>query len=193
MVKITLDYPVDLPGGGKVTELAMRRPKAKDEARAKFLSLIDAEVEMNLFAILTGQPFDVIAGLDLEGDYAALGEVYKSFGKKRVVKPGEPVVLDYPVELAPHPKVTELTMRRPKAVDELEANRLADNPEDVEIRLFALLTGLAPEVIGELDLLSDMQAVRSAYANFRKKPAATSAGAAPTTSESNASASSPTA
>ena len=34
------------------------------------------------------------------------------------------ITLDYPVELAPHHKVSELVMRRPKAKDELQAKKL---------------------------------------------------------------------
>ncbi len=103
------------------------------------------------------------------------------------------ITLDYPVELGPHPKVTELAMRRPKAKDDLEARNQALTPDEVEIRLFAILTGQAFDVIAELDLETDYVKLQEAYRNFRRKPAAIGAGAAPTTSESSASASPPTA
>ncbi|HYG91214.1 MAG TPA: phage tail assembly protein [Azospirillum sp.] len=103
------------------------------------------------------------------------------------------IILDYPVELAPHPRVTELVMRRPKAKDELEAKKRALIPDEIEMHLFALLTGQAFDVIAEVDLEGDYPKLQEAYKNFRSKPAATGAGAVPSTSESNASASPPTA
>lgn len=104
----------------------------------------------------------------------------------------EKITLDYPVELAPHPKVTELRMRRPKAKDELQAKKLALIPDEIEMHLFAILTGQAFDLIAEVDLETDYVKLTDAYKNFRSKPAATTAGAAPATSASNASASPPT-
>lgn len=104
----------------------------------------------------------------------------------------EKIILDYPVELAPHPKVTELTMCRPKAKDELEAKKRALIPDEIEMHLFALLTGQAFDVIAEVDLEGDYPKLQAAYRNFRPKPAATTAGAARLTSANNASASPPT-
>lgn len=103
------------------------------------------------------------------------------------------IILDYPVELPPHPKVTELVMRRPKAKDELTAKQRANTPDEIELHLFAILTGLAFDVIGELDLETDYPKLQAAYRNFRPKPAAISAGAPPATFESSASAWPPTA
>lgn len=99
------------------------------------------------------------------------------------------ITLDYPVELAPHPKVTELVMRRPKAKDELQAKKLALIDDEIEMHLFAILTGQAFDVIAEVDLEADYPKLQAAYRNFRPKPAATIAGVAPSTSASNASAS----
>jgi len=105
----------------------------------------------------------------------------------------EKITLDYPVELTPHPKVTELTMRRPKVKDELEANKRGATDDEIETHMFAILTGQAFEVIAEVDLECDYPKLQAAYRNFRPKPAAkTSAGAAPSISESSASALPPT-
>jgi len=104
----------------------------------------------------------------------------------------EKIILDYPVTLVPHPKVDTLVMRRPKAKDELEAKKRATMPDEIEMHLFAILTGQAFDVIGELDLETDYPKLQEAYRNFRRKPTAkTSVGAAPSTSENSASASPP--
>ncbi|TAN61089.1 MAG: phage tail assembly protein [Magnetospirillum sp.] len=98
------------------------------------------------------------------------------------------ITLDYPVELAPHPKVTEMWMRRPKVADELAAKKKHSDPADIEIFLLAALTGQAVEVIQEMDLF-DYDKLQDILGDFRLKGAATSSGAAPTTSASDASAS----
>lgn len=97
------------------------------------------------------------------------------------------IPLDFPVELSPHPAVTRLEMRRPKVRDELDSKRGGGTDADIEVRLFALLTGQAPEVITELDL-ADYDKLQDAFADFRKAPAR-SAGAASTNSAKAASAS----
>lgn len=81
------------------------------------------------------------------------------------------ITLDYPVNLPPHPPVNELTMRRPKVKDELEAKRGRLDEGEIEIALFASLTGQAPEVIHELDLI-DYDKLQETLRDFRKKPAA---------------------
>ncbi len=97
------------------------------------------------------------------------------------------ITLDYPVELAPHPKVTEMWMRRPKVADELAAKKKHSDPADIEIFLLATLTGQAVEVIQEMDLF-DYDKLQETLGDFRRKgAAATSSGAAPTTSASAAS------
>ncbi|MBI2235378.1 MAG: phage tail assembly protein [Magnetospirillum sp.] len=90
------------------------------------------------------------------------------------------ITLDYPLNLPPHPPVAELTMRRPKVRDEMEAKKGRLDEGEIEIALFALLTAQAPEVIHELDM-ADYDKLQEALRDFRKKPEAKSSGAAPTT------------
>lgn len=189
----TLVYPVTAPDGSVITRLTMRRPKVKDDMAAKSGTAGGAaETEAHLFAILTGVAPEVIGDLDLESDYAALSLLYRGYKGQRRVAPGAPIPLSYPVSLPPHPDLTELILRRPKVRDELEVHRLADGPAEVEMRLMALLTGVAPEVIAEMDLLDDYEVLRSAYLDFRRPPAI-GAGGIPGTSGDGVSASPATA
>ncbi|ENM3868757.1 phage tail assembly protein [Vibrio cholerae] len=63
---------------------------------------------------------------------------------------------------------TELTIRRPKVRDQLLANKQCENTQDKEVRLFALLCGVADEVIQDLDM-NDYEEVQKAVLGFRKK------------------------
>lgn len=100
----------------------------------------------------------------------------------------EKIRLDFPITLSPHPTVTGMTMRRPKAADVLEANRRGTTDEEVEMHLFAILTGQAFEVIAETDYVDDYPKFQAAYRNFRAKPVKVASGSpTPTTSASNAS------
>lgn len=96
------------------------------------------------------------------------------------------ITLDHPIALPPHPTLTQVQMRRPKVRDELEAKKGSFDPAEIEIRLLAALTGQAVEVIHEMDL-ADYDKMQEALADFRRKPEATSSGAALTTSASAAS------
>lgn len=100
----------------------------------------------------------------------------------------DPITLDHPFELAPHPRLTTVSLRRPKVKDELEAKRRGNSDAEVEVHLFALLSGQAYDVIAELDL-ADYDKLQDRLADFRERSGATSSGAAPGTSESAASAS----
>lgn len=61
--------------------------------------------------------------------------------------------------------VTELTLRRPRVSDQLEAQRAADLPQEQEIHLFARLCGVNPELIEHLDM-ADYRALQDAYSRF---------------------------
>ncbi|HDI3293369.1 TPA: phage tail assembly protein [Vibrio cholerae] len=63
---------------------------------------------------------------------------------------------------------TELTIRRPKVRDQLLADKQCEKTQDKEVRLFALLCGVADEVIQDLDM-DDYQEVQKAVVGFRKK------------------------
>lgn len=60
---------------------------------------------------------------------------------------------------------TALTMRRPKVRDMLTAERAGGNDAEREIRTFANLCEVSPEVIEELDL-ADYQQLQQAYRGF---------------------------
>ncbi|EGR0477967.1 phage tail assembly protein [Vibrio cholerae] len=63
---------------------------------------------------------------------------------------------------------TELTIRRPKVRDQLLADKQFEKTQDKEVRLFALLCGVADEVIQDLDM-EDYEEVQKAVMGFRKK------------------------
>ncbi|EGR4477780.1 phage tail assembly protein [Vibrio cholerae] len=63
---------------------------------------------------------------------------------------------------------TELTIRRPKVRDRLIADKQCQEEPDKEVRLFALLCGVADEVIQDLDM-DDYEEVQKAVLGFRKK------------------------
>ena len=67
--------------------------------------------------------------------------------------------LKYPVTLGQE-TTKELTLKRPTGKDVVAANRAGGVPAESELRMVALLSGLSPEVIGELDM-EDYTAVQS--------------------------------
>lgn len=77
--------------------------------------------------------------------------------------------------------LTEVVMRRGKVNDLLNVNRVPGLPQaDMEVQLFALLTGLPAQLLGEIDEV-DYRAIQEIYSDFltlRKrtfaKPASTS-------------------
>lgn len=77
------------------------------------------------------------------------------------------VKLEYPVEVGG--VVTKsLSMRRPKVRDDKDARRGVKDPADQEVRLFANLCEVAPDVIEELDL-ADYQRLQDAFRDFFTK------------------------
>ncbi|MDD3938073.1 phage tail assembly protein [Rhodoferax sp.] len=62
------------------------------------------------------------------------------------------IVLKHPVKLATGTLLERITLRRAKVRDLKQAQRSGDKPEDQELALLALLCGLTPEDMEELDL-----------------------------------------
>ena len=62
------------------------------------------------------------------------------------------LTLKHPFNNAAGQRIEKLTMRRAKVKDLKAANRFGDKPEDQEIALLAILTGLTPEDVQEMDL-----------------------------------------
>ena len=62
------------------------------------------------------------------------------------------IKLKHPFTIATGKRIDVLTMRRAKVKDLKAANRFGDKPEDQEIALLAILTGLTPEDVQEMDL-----------------------------------------
>lgn len=62
------------------------------------------------------------------------------------------ITLKHPFTTAAGQRIETLTMRRAKVKDLMAANRLGSSPEDQEIGLIAMLTGLVPEDVQEMDL-----------------------------------------
>jgi len=55
--------------------------------------------------------------------------------------------------------VKSLTLRRPTVSDVMSANRDAEGPADVELRMVSGLSGLSADVVGKLDM-QDYNAVQ---------------------------------
>ena len=72
--------------------------------------------------------------------------------------------LGHPVEVGGD-KVEALTMRRPKVRDSRDAAKGGGTPADVEIRLFANLCEVSPEVVEEMDM-GDYQRLQDLYTGF---------------------------
>ncbi len=72
----------------------------------------------------------------------------------------ETIKLKYPVK-----DIAEVSMRRPKVKDMLVSDKTAKTDSEREIALFARLTGLNPEVIGEFDY-ADYKAMQKVYESF---------------------------
>lgn len=67
--------------------------------------------------------------------------------------------LKYPVTLGQE-TTKEITLKRPTVKDVVAANQAGGVPAEIELRMVSLLSGLSPEVIGELDM-EDYTAVQS--------------------------------
>ena len=74
------------------------------------------------------------------------------------------IELDYPVTVGGK-EIKQITMRRPKVIDQKAANKSATTDEDRETVLFANLCEVSPEIIDELDML-DYQKVQETYTGF---------------------------
>ena len=74
------------------------------------------------------------------------------------------IKLNYPVKID-ETTYAELTMRRSKAKDSLAVVGMKTTDEEKEIRLFANLCEVSPDVITELDE-TDYAAVQKVYMNF---------------------------
>jgi hypothetical protein len=76
----------------------------------------------------------------------------------------EKIDLDYPVTVGGK-EIKQLTMRRPKVIDQKVANKSAASDADRETVLFANLCGVESAVMDELDML-DYQKVQETYTGF---------------------------
>lgn len=74
---ITLEYPVTVDGL-EYQELFMRRPKMRDQIKAKKGKGTDADKEIVMFADLCEAPPDVIKELDI-ADYYRLQDTFQDF------------------------------------------------------------------------------------------------------------------
>ena len=72
------------------------------------------------------------------------------------------ICLKYPVQLASGKTLDKLALRRAKVADLREASRGSASQEDQEVALLALLAGLLPEDVLELDL-ADYKALQDAF------------------------------
>ncbi len=72
------------------------------------------------------------------------------------------IVLKHPVKLATGKTLDKIILRRPKVRDLKAAQRAWDKPEDQELALLAMLAGITPEDLEELDL-ADYKAVQEAF------------------------------
>lgn len=203
---ITLDYPVTLAPHPEARDLVVRRPKLKDVWHAQKTGggLLE-ETELHLYGLVAGLAPDVVAEIDLHVDYPKFEAVFDEFRAEGAAKvlpaagvqaanvdkaglAGSGII---PLVFALNGR-DSLTMRRPKARDEIKAKREEEadgNGPNFETRMFAALTGLSMEELGEIDFLTDFKTMKEAYANFRQKPAPDMAGAGSTPSASGASAS----
>lgn len=73
------------------------------------------------------------------------------------------IKLKYPIKDGGQ-DITEITLRRPKVRDQLAASK-AQGEAEQEVNLFANLSDLTPDLIGELDV-ADYQALQKAYTGF---------------------------
>ena len=76
----------------------------------------------------------------------------------------ETIQLDYPVESEGR-TLSEITLRRPKVSDMLNASKGRGDEAEKEIRMFANLAEVAPSAIESLDL-ADYQKLQQAYQDF---------------------------
>lgn len=72
--------------------------------------------------------------------------------------------LEYPINVN-GVNISELIIRRPKVKDRLIAEKINGNQADKEIRFVAMLCGLAPENIEDLDM-ADYTRIQEVIASF---------------------------
>lgn len=72
------------------------------------------------------------------------------------------ITLKHPVKLATGQTIGKVTLRRPKVRDLKQAQRVSDKTEEQELALIAMLAGLTPEDIEELDL-ADYKSIAESF------------------------------
>ena len=80
------------------------------------------------------------------------------------------ITLDFPVEFQGQ-RISTLTMRRPKVIDRLTADKTQGTDLEQEIVLFANLCGIEKELIYEIDQ-DDYKKLGEAFSGFFTKPTA---------------------
>ncbi len=75
---------------------------------------------------------------------------------------GQTIALKHPVKLATGTTLERVTLRRAKVRDLKAAQRGSDKADEQELALLALLCGLTPEDLEELDL-ADYRALADAF------------------------------
>lgn len=82
------------------------------------------------------------------------------------------IPLQYPVN-AGGKQIDAITVTRPKLKTQLAAMKAPGSDADKEVVLFASLTGLTPDQLGELDMV-DYTAIQKAYKGFLSSASQTS-------------------
>ncbi len=74
------------------------------------------------------------------------------------------IKLEYPVEID-KVKIDKLEMRRPKVRDQVAAKKASGSSDDLEIKLFANLCEVSPDVIEGMDM-KDYVSLQREYKSF---------------------------
>lgn len=78
----------------------------------------------------------------------------------------EKITLDYPVP-SDGVEISTLTVRRPKVRDQVNAAKVPGTDQDREVRMFAELCAVTPDMIEDLDIV-DYEKLQDAYRGFMK-------------------------
>ena len=142
----------------------MRRPTLLDKvvAEKQVKNAQSYEATAIMLGNLCNVPTDAIWELDEEYDLLNLVKKFNEMGAEPTIENRNTLVLAHPFEIDGK-RVTELTMRRPKARDTLE---FADEPIGEKM---ARLCGYELSQLHGMDLKTDWMGLEALYNSFRKR------------------------
>jgi rhodanese-related sulfurtransferase len=127
-----------------------------------FFLLVFTELKRKASGAVNVEPQDAVRLINNDAIVLDLRSP-EAFAKGHIVN-AKNIPLDYPIKVAGI-EVNSLTMRRPKARDQIAMERGGKSAAAQEVQLFADLCGVTADEIGEIDM-TDYRKLQTGYEGF---------------------------